>query len=84
MHRNVLDFEPSTALFVPDTDPLLFYKRIVSLAYVHLNSGGCVYFEINESFAEQTLDLFPDSDWFEKECRKDIRGKDRFVKARKC
>jgi release factor glutamine methyltransferase len=83
MHRNVLDFEPSTALFVPDTDPLLFYKRIVSLAYVHLNSGGCLYFEINESFAEQTLDLFPDSDWFEKESRKDFRGKDRFVKARK-
>lgn len=83
MHRNVLDFEPSTALFVPDTDPLLFYKRIVSLAYAHLNHSGCVYFEINESYAEQTLALFPDEDWYEKESRKDFRGKDRFVKARK-
>lgn len=83
MHRNVLDFEPSTALFVPDSDPLLFYKRIGSLAYIHLNEGGSIYFEINESFAEQTLALFPDVFWFEKECRKDFRGKDRFVKARK-
>lgn len=83
MHRNVLDFEPSTALFVTDSDPLLFYKRIASLAYIHLNVGGCIYFEINESFAEQTLALFSDELWVEKESRKDFRGKDRFVKARK-
>lgn len=81
MNRNVLDFEPSTALFVKDNDPLLFYKRIVNIALEKLKNKGSLYFEINESFANETLNLFDKSIWNSVEIRKDIRGKDRMIKA---
>lgn len=81
MNKNVLDYEPGTALFVSDEDPLLFYKRITTLAESQLIKGGCLYFEINESFANEMLALFEESVWLTPEIREDIRGKKRMMKA---
>ena len=81
MHKNVLDYEPSLALFVENHDPLLFYKRIVHLANTHLKPKGFLYFEINESYADETLALFDDSMWESAIVWKDIRDKDRMLKA---
>src|SRR6202000_526812 len=54
MHRNVTDFEPHTALFVPENDPLIFYKAIADFAIVNLNPDGLLFFEINESLGNET------------------------------
>jgi len=81
MDRNVLDFEPETALFVPDADPLKFYSRIADIALVKLNSGGQLYFEINEAFGRQCVDLLLDKGFSGIELRKDIHGKDRMIRA---
>ena len=81
MNKNVLDFEPSSALFVPNNDPLLFYKRITELALKHLKNKGSLYFEINESYGSETLNLFDPTVWESVEMRKDIRGKDRMIRA---
>jgi release factor glutamine methyltransferase len=83
MRKNVLDFEPSLALFVPDDDPLLFYKRIAMLAEQQLNDAGTLYFEINESYAAETQKLFSENAWHTPELRNDIRGKARMLKATK-
>lgn len=81
MNKNVLDFEPTSALFVPNNDPLLFYKRITELALKHLKNKGSLYFEINESYGSETLNLFDPTVWESAEMRKDIRGKDRMIRA---
>lgn len=81
MQKNVLDFEPHLALFVEDHNPLLFYDRIVKLSLEYLKNKGSIYFEINEAYAKETMDLFDKSTWESVELRKDIRGKDRMVKA---
>ncbi len=57
MHRNVVDHEPHAALFVPDNDPLLFYREIARWGRGTLNGGGALYFEINEAFGRQTAEL---------------------------
>ncbi|MBR4326031.1 MAG: peptide chain release factor N(5)-glutamine methyltransferase [Bacteroidales bacterium] len=79
MKPNVLDYEPDTALFVPDDDPLLFYRAICNFAAVHLNYGGKLYFEINERFGAQTADLMRTSGFRDVAVMKDLFGKDRFV-----
>lgn len=81
MHANVMDFEPHKALFVPDDNPLLFYKKIVSLAKNSLSENGKLYFEINEQFGQETLNLCKSGDFASAKLIKDINGKDRFVKA---
>ncbi len=81
MRKNVLDYEPSTALFVPENDALLFYKRIVNLAVKSLNKGGQLYFEINESYADECLDLFNEQYWEPAILKHDIRGKARMISA---
>lgn len=81
MRRNVLDYEPSLALFVPNEDPLLFYNRIIEVAKTQLNPKGKLYFEINESYALDTLKLFDNEVWINTEVRKDIRGKERMISA---
>jgi len=73
MRKNVLDFEPELALFVPDDDPLKFYKAIARWSESLLKPDGQIYLEINESFGSQVSELFPGS-----EIKKDIFGKDRF------
>jgi len=81
MHKNVLDFEPDTALFVDDADPLLFYREITAFASNHLDEGGKLYFEINEAFGAETANLLLNSGFTNVEVVKDINGKDRIVKG---
>jgi release factor glutamine methyltransferase len=80
MHRNVLENEPNQALYVRDTDPLIFYKQITVLAKEALKSGGLLYFEINQYLAEETEQLMKDSD-FETIVKKDIFGNFRMIKG---
>lgn len=82
MRRNVLDYEPETALFVPDHDPLLFYRRIVEVSTRVLQSGGRLYFEINEEFGQETAALMRSHGFFDVEIRKDMFEKDRMVRGR--
>ena len=79
MQPNVLDYEPDTALFVPDDDPLKFYRAISKFAVGHLNDGGKLYFEINEKFGVETAELMRSCGFQEVEVIKDLFDKDRFV-----
>jgi release factor glutamine methyltransferase len=81
MHSNVTDFEPHTALFVPENDPLIFYKAIADFAATHLENGGLLFLEINESYGEQTVELLKDKLFNNIELRKDMSGRDRMIKA---
>ncbi|MDR3652022.1 MAG: peptide chain release factor N(5)-glutamine methyltransferase [Paludibacter sp.] len=78
---NVLEHEPHVALFVPDNDPLLFYRRIALFAKSHMQLNGKLYFEINREFGKQTTDLLTEMGFKNTEVRKDISGNDRMVKA---
>ena len=77
MESTVLDYEPHSALFVPDDDPLRFYKRICSM-----KSGKSIFFEVNERFAEQVAQLLRDSNYSNVQIKSDIYGKQRMVCAR--
>ncbi len=81
IQRNVKDFEPGTALFVSDEDPLLFYRAILDFAENHLSENGKLYFEINQYLAEETKALFNTRNFSEIELRKDMFGNDRMLKA---
>jgi len=81
MHNNVLGFEPHLALFVEDNDPLAFYKAIADFALRQLEKGGLLFFEINENLGEQTVELLDYKSFKNIELRKDLRGKDRMIKA---
>ena len=80
MHQNVLDFEPHLALFVPDNDALLFYRKIALFGKDHLQKNGSVYVEINEALGNDTADLFISNN-YTVELKKDLQGKDRMLKA---
>lgn len=80
MHNNVLQYEPSTALFVQDEDPLIFYQKITQLAMQHLNPNGCLYFECNEYNALEVEDLLKNH-FQSVDLKKDINGKFRMVKG---
>jgi len=81
MRRNVLEFEPSIALFVPDEDPLRFYRRIAGLSGRVLGPGGALLFEINERFGRETAGAMEEAGF--RDCRvlEDIFGKDRVVEG---
>ncbi len=79
MHQNVLDYEPALALFVPDDHPLKYYQKIVTQAFNGLKSGGVLFFEINEVFGQQVVELFPENHFKQVHCLQDLAGKDRFV-----
>jgi release factor glutamine methyltransferase len=81
MRENVLAWEPETALFVPDADPLLFYKRLAELARVLLKPGGAVYLEINEALGAETAALFPATDFAAVRVVDDFFGRTRLVRA---
>jgi release factor glutamine methyltransferase len=83
MRKNVLDFEPHTALFVEDEDPLLFYEAISNWAISGLKKGGFLFFEINEKYANQTKLLLEDEGFKNVEIGTDIFDKQRMVKAEK-
>lgn len=81
MEENVLDYEPEVALFVPDEKPLLFYERIADFAQIHLKKQGRLYFEINEAFGKECLEMLQEKGFSKIVLRKDIHGKDRMVRA---
>lgn len=76
---NVLDNEPHLALFVPDNDPLIFYKKIAELAAANLNTNGQLFFEINQYLGKETQDLLESLGLKNIELRKDIYGNDRMI-----
>jgi release factor glutamine methyltransferase len=79
MHKNVMDYEPHMALFVPDRDPLKFYKAIAVFGKTHLNSTGHIYVEIHENLGTATSQLFQ-SEGYTVELKKDMQQKDRMIK----
>ena len=81
MDANVLDWEPSVALFVPDADPLLFYRKIAVLGISMLSEGGSLYFEINRAYGEATGEMLESLGYRQVELRKDSWGNDRMIKA---
>jgi release factor glutamine methyltransferase len=83
MRRNVLDFEPGLALFVPDGDPLCYYRSLALLGRKFLKDGGSLYLEINENFPRETMLLLESAGFYGVEMREDINGKARMVRARK-
>ncbi len=80
MHPNVLNYEPATALFVPDNDALIFYKAIAAFGKNHLTQNGIIYAEIHEGLGEATTILFQ-SNGYRTELKKDMQGKERMIKA---
>lgn len=81
MDANVLDYEPHLALFVEDNSPLLFYDAISDFAKNNLNSGGKLYFEINEHYGNETAELLIHKGFHNVNIIKDINGKNRIIKA---
>ena len=83
MHSNVLDWEPHTALFVPDSDPLLFYRAIAEKGLTILKPGGRLYFEINRAHGKETMEMLAALGYTDIELRKDFADNDRMIKAQK-
>ena len=81
LHRNVVDFEPGIALFVPDDQPLLFYDKIASLAVQSLLPNGKLYFETYEEYHPQLVAMLEGKGFAEVESRNDFYGRPRFVRA---
>lgn len=82
LEKRVAESEPDIALFVPDEDPVIFYKAIKDFCEIHLRVGGKLYLEINEAFPVETKALFFGREW-EALLVQDIEGRDRFIKATK-
>ena len=83
MSPNVLDYEPHSALFVEDDNPLLFYQQIAKIGRDILNKNGKIYFEIHENFGDQVVNLLTNLNYSNISLCKDLQGKDRIVKASK-
>jgi release factor glutamine methyltransferase len=81
MQKNVLDFEPHKALFVDDSDPLVYYRAILRKADTILSAGGKIYFEINEAMGESMTMLIRSFGYPNIKLISDINGKDRIIKA---
>ena len=83
MEKNVLEHEPSIALFVPDEDPLKFYRAIAEYASSALKSEGALYFEINPIYEKETREMLQDLGFKDIETKEDAYGKKRMMKAMK-
>ena len=81
MESNVLDWEPHTALFVPDHDPLLFYRRIAQLGMSMLMKGGALYFEINRAYGAEIIAMLQALGYKDIIIRKDRFNNERMIKA---
>jgi release factor glutamine methyltransferase len=79
--KNVIDHEPHIALFVSDRDPLIFYRSIIKRSKDLLSKEGCLYFEINERFGLDIIQLLNNEGFVNIKLKKDINGKDRMIKA---
>ena len=83
MKKNVRDYEPHLALFVPDHDPFVFYSMIARKGYAALNDAGKVFVEINERYGDEVCDIFKDAGFSAIRIVKDLQGKNRIVSASK-
>lgn len=81
MDRRVYDHEPRTALFVPDNDPLCFYRAIAGYAMSHLSAGGGLFFEINPLYAGHLNTMLQNDGWVNVQIIRDFRGAERFASA---
>lgn len=82
LDRNVRDFEPGLALFVPDEDALLFYRHIARFGKEHLNPGGAIYCELHLDYADATGELFRHGGYADVTVEKDMHGNLRMLKAK--
>lgn len=80
MQPNVLKYEPAVALFVPDNDPLVFYRAIAEFGKTNLNRNGSIYAEIHESLGTSTSALFREAGYIT-ELKKDMQGKERMLRG---
>ena len=84
MDNRVLGYEPHLALFVKDTDPVIFYKRIIDLCSSNLEEKGWLFFELNPMYAEEVKNYAIASNLFTfSDILQDMSGKQRFLKAQK-
>ena len=81
MNKNVTEFEPHRAIFVDDNNPIVFYRKIASLAIKSLNDGGYIFFEINELYHKEVLDLLNKVGFVDMTLKNDINDKPRMIKA---
>ena len=82
MRKNVIDFEPYTALFVNDDDPLVFYKAIAEFSFKYLaQEDGKLFLEINEAKADDVKKVLTEAGFTKLEIKKDMQGKDRMIRA---
>lgn len=81
MHKNVTAYDPHLALFVPDNDPLLFYRSIAEMAKNHLFPLGKLFFEIHEQYGDETKSLLEQLGFEQVEIHQDLQGKERIVVA---
>jgi release factor glutamine methyltransferase len=81
MHINVTDHEPHSALFVPEDDPLLFYHTIADFALAQLPANGLLFFEINENYGSQTVEMLRKKGFVDIILKQDMSGRDRMIKA---
>lgn len=82
MNDNVLKYEPARALFVPDHDPLLFYRALAIFGKNYLSHGGQLFLEINEAFGDECRDLLKENGFSYIRLKKDLQGKNRMIFAR--
>jgi release factor glutamine methyltransferase len=82
MEGNVLNFEPHTALFVPEADPLLFYRAIAQFGRTHLRPGGHLYFEINAALGPETCALLTQLGYADVQLKEDAFGRNRMIRCR--
>ena len=82
MDKNVVEYEPELALFVPDRNPLVFYQKLADWSKQHLNPGGFLFLEIHQNKGKETLAVF-ERDLYTASLLKDWSGNDRFIYARK-
>jgi release factor glutamine methyltransferase len=83
IHARVISYEPHLALFVPDNDALLFYRKLSDFAIKHLNANGNLFVEINEALSNEVVNLFRSAGFTDVQLKKDMQGKDRMIKATK-
>lgn len=83
MEANVLKYEPAMALFVPNEDPMLFYRKLAQDARMYLKPGGSLFFEIHERYASAVSEVLEKTGFIHIELRKDLQGKERMVRAQK-
>lgn len=84
MDENVLQHEPHLALFVPDNDPLLFYRAIADFGLEHLENGGKLFFEANRAYTSQLCELLLQKDYHNVQSFKDQYDNERFVVGSCC